>query len=369
MGLRLPWLSFLSALSLATLNADTSLARVPCSVPSSALGWSFLNLLSNSHSSRNDGQQEVQGRSSVSGSVDLQAGSSRSFEPANQEDQADRGRSGTSQHISYCSLKRPTDLDSLVVVQTKQTTRYQETPSVATSTAAPLTAPSEATEGLSFGDLLGETPSTLAPIPSTSSSSSRPTPLSLSRLLTQALHSSDTPLLNSCLSHSDPILVGQTVRRLQPELTVPLIERLAERMALGGKGRQGGASAQRVRGVCIWLKVTLREKLSYLSTIPNLLARLEPLHRLINERLALTGPLMALAGRLDLALAQMELREAGKEEESAREGSRYVEGESSEEDDSEDEEEVALEEGDIEDVGLGGDSDEDDEDASDVDDE
>ena len=225
-----------------------------------------------------------------------------------------------------------------------------------------------ATDGPSFGDLLADqAPSTLAPLPSTSTSSAgKPTPLSLSRLLTQALHSADSPLLNQCLSHSDPSLVAHTVRRLQPELTVPLLERLAERLALGGKGRQGGASAQRVRAVCTWLKVTLRERLAFLATIPGLVSRLEPLHRLIADRLALTAPLMGLAGRLELALAQLELRAAAEGAEAAEgEAPRYVEGESDDdsESDDEDQDEVALEEGEVEDVGLGGESDEEEDDS------
>lgn len=249
----------------------------------------------------------------------------------------------------------------------KQTTRYQEAPNVATATSAPLLDPASAasaTEGPSFGDLLADqAPSTLAPLPSTSTTTTgKPTPLSLARLLTQALHSADSPLLNQCLSHSDPALVSHTVRRLQPELTVPLLERLAERLALGGRGRQGGASAQRVRAVCIWLKVTLRERLTFLSTIPGLVSRLEPLHRLIADRLALTAPLMGLAGRLELALAQLELRAAAEGAEAAEgEAPRYVEGESDDDSESEDEDEVALEEGEVEDVGLGGESDDEDE--------
>lgn len=156
-------------------------------------------------------------------------------------------------------------------LQPKPTTRYRENASTAVATAASLPAvPSMAAPTL--GSLLS-TPN-LAPLPSTGPSTLNP--LSLSRLLTQALHSSDAPLLNQCLSHSDATLIRETVRRLQPELSVVLLERLAERLALGGKGRAGGASAQRMRGVGAWTRGVLRERIAYLVSVRALLFSFSP---------------------------------------------------------------------------------------------
>lgn len=232
----------------------------------------------------------------------------------------------------------------------KPTTRYHEPPStsVSLSTTLPASAPTTASNlAPTLGSML------LAPLPtaplanasSTGASATTQTPLSLARLLTQALHSSDAPLLSQCLSHSDPALIRATIRKLQPELSVVLLERLGERLALGGKGRAGGAAAQRVRGVGAWTKGVLRERVAYLMTVPDLLPRLSPLHSLLSTRLLLAPSLLSLSGRLDLALAQIEARQSEQARTvlSGGEGGVYVEGESSDED-----------EGDIEEVGFGG---------------
>jgi U3 small nucleolar RNA-associated protein 5 len=98
--------------------------------------------------------------------------------------------------------------------------------------------------------------------------------------------------------------------------------------------------------------------------MPNLVSRLASLHATLTTRLALQERLLLLNGRLDLALSQVELRSAnaptkpsskkvksgGDKEKNV---TRYVEGESSEE-----EMEVDVQEGsdagDIEEIGLGG---------------
>ncbi|KAL7418075.1 hypothetical protein BDY24DRAFT_373973 [Mrakia frigida] len=234
----------------------------------------------------------------------------------------------------------------------KPTTRYHEAPS--TSVSLSTTLPSGPPTGASASSLAPTLGSLLlAPLPtpalaagSSSATTTTQTPLSLARLLTQALHSSDAPLLSQCLSHSDPALIRATIRKLQPELSVVLLERLGERLALGGKGRAGGAAAQRVRGVGAWTKGVLRERVGYLMTVPDLLPRLSPLHSLLSTRLLLAPPLLSLAGRLDLALAQIEARQSEQARTvlSGGEGGVYVEGESSDDED----------EGDIEEVGFGG---------------
>lgn len=113
--------------------------------------------------------------------------------------------------------------------------------------------------------------------------------------------------------------------------------------------------------------------------MPDLVARLSHLHATLTSRLALQDQLLGLSGRLDLVLAQVELRSssapapirirndksvngAARKKTGATEPQKYVEGESS--DESNDHVEVGVEdaegegEGSVEDVELGGLSDE-----------
>ncbi|KAI5897502.1 NUC189-domain-containing protein [Schizophyllum commune H4-8] len=204
---------------------------------------------------------------------------------------------------------------------------------------------------------------------------------SLTRTLVQALHSADARLLETCLAHSDAGLIRNSVRRLPPQLAVPLINACVERLGRGGragnaKGGGGGASAQRGTALVTWIRTVLAVHGAHLMTIPDLVARLAGLHSTLTQRLALHESLLALGGRLDLVLSQIEMRSApapapvaprGKKTKTVSkkaEVARYVEGESEEEDARMDVEvEVGDEEdGDIEEVALGGDSDEDEDD-------
>lgn len=84
------------------------------------------------------------------------------------------------------------------------------------------------------------------------------------------------------------------------------------------------------------------------------------MHSLLSTRLQLQTPLLSLSGRLELALAQIESRQqeqARSLKGESKVGGTYVEGESDDESD----------EGDVEDVGLGGDSSDEDDDGMDVD--
>mgnify|MGYP001501824139 CR=1 FL=1 len=95
---------------------------------------------------------------------------------------------------------------------------------------------------------------------------------SLTRTLIQALHSSDARLLETCLAHSDPVLIQNTLRRLPPQLAVPLITACTERLGRGGraanmKGGGGGASAQRGTSLIIWIKTVLAVHAGHLMTV------------------------------------------------------------------------------------------------------
>ncbi|KAI6105711.1 hypothetical protein F5141DRAFT_1006998 [Pisolithus sp. B1] len=202
---------------------------------------------------------------------------------------------------------------------------------------------------------------------------------SLTRTLIQALHSSDSRLLETCLNHSDASLIRNTVRRLPPQLCLPLLLACVERLARGAraanmKGGGGGASSQRAMMLITWIKTTLTVHSSHLIAMPDLVARLAGLHATLTSRLALQDSLLSLNGKLDMVLSQIEMRSSSapaplkskKDGDSlldrARQPTRYVEGES--EDEDADAEEMAAEpliesdgeEGSIEDIELGGES-------------
>jgi U3 small nucleolar RNA-associated protein 5 len=95
---------------------------------------------------------------------------------------------------------------------------------------------------------------------------------SLSRTLTQALHSSDAKLLEGCLRHSDPSLIQNTVMQIPPQLAVPLLQACVERLARGrggntGRSRGSAASAQRGTVMIAWIKVVLVVHSGHLMTV------------------------------------------------------------------------------------------------------
>lgn len=95
---------------------------------------------------------------------------------------------------------------------------------------------------------------------------------SLTRTLIQALHSSDSRLLETCLTHSDSTLIRNTVRKLPPQLAVPLLTACVERLGRGAragnmKGGGGGASSQRGTGLITWVKTVLTIHSGHLMTV------------------------------------------------------------------------------------------------------
>ncbi|KAK7029645.1 Small subunit (SSU) processome component [Paramarasmius palmivorus] len=195
---------------------------------------------------------------------------------------------------------------------------------------------------------------------------------SLTRTLIQALHSSDAKLLETCLAHSDTVLIRNTVRRLPPQLAVPLVTACVERLGRGArggnlKGGGGGASSQRGTSLITWVKTVLSVHSGHLMTMPDLVARLSGLHATLTSRLTLQESLLSLSGRLDMVLSQIEMRASAPSAYAQRRQAnaqktakaRYVEGESEDEDgqmDVEVEVDSGDEEGSIEDVELGGSS-------------
>ncbi|GAA6025244.1 hypothetical protein JCM11491_006150 [Sporobolomyces phaffii] len=185
----------------------------------------------------------------------------------------------------------------------------------------------------------------------------------LTTTLVQALHSSDAPLLESCLAHSNPALVRATVKRLPSgSLVLSLLEALVDRLGKEKRGKDGMASVKRAKALVGWLRETLIVHVGFLVTIPSLVNRLASLHASLTQRLALQPSLLALNGRLELVMSQIDLRQdrrpaaassahlsssgaaasSGSGRSSVTKAKRYVEGESDDDD-----------EGAVEDVVLG----------------
>ncbi|KAF5355679.1 hypothetical protein D9756_004005 [Leucocoprinus leucothites] len=211
---------------------------------------------------------------------------------------------------------------------------------------------------------------------------------SLTRTLIQALHSSDTKLIETCLAHSNADLIRNTVRRLPSQLAIPLLNACVERLGRGAraanmKGGGAGASAQRGMTLVTWIKTVLAVHTGHLMTVPDLVARLSGLHATLTARLALQESLLSLSGKLDMVLSQIEMRSSVAPAPLAPKNGRalsssqkttvkhYVEGESDASDDENTQMDVEVEigddEGSVENVELGWDSDDDEADDGDGD--
>ncbi|SNX83212.1 related to UTP5 - U3 snoRNP protein [Melanopsichium pennsylvanicum] len=230
---------------------------------------------------------------------------------------------------------------------------------------------------------------------------------SLASSLSQALHSGDTSLLTSCLNHNDPILIRNTVRKISGPLAVKLLEECVNRLnGVGGKHvSKGSMGSQKARGLMEWVRATLLNHMGYLMSLPNLVSRLSGLHATLSNRLATHERLLALNGRLELVLSQIEARAAymsqasnnqirvqgvkfGKKmqgdgvqvnnavDKERRKGKKWVE-----DSDDSDSDEMAVdgddgvlvrgddsEDGDVQDIALGADDEEDEDDEDDSDD-
>ncbi|CAJ2510933.1 Uu.00g065580.m01.CDS01 [Anthostomella pinea] len=152
-----------------------------------------------------------------------------------------------------------------------------------------------------------------------------PSLASLGTVLTQALRTDDTDLLESCLHTTDLQTIRNTIQRLDSTLASTLLTKLAARMH-----RRPG----RAGNLMTWVQWTLISHGGALATQPSLVKRLSELHRVLDERSRGLASLLALKGKLDLLEAQMQLRRSMQQHndpdsEEEEEGVIYVEGEDS----------------------------------------
>ncbi|OAA50034.1 Small-subunit processome, Utp12 [Beauveria brongniartii RCEF 3172] len=145
---------------------------------------------------------------------------------------------------------------------------------------------------------------------------------SLTTVLTQALKTDDTELLESCLHTTDLITIRNTIERIDSSLAGTLLNKLAARL-YRRPGRAGN--------LMIWVKWTLIAHGGALSSQPKVLQNLNGLQKVLAERAKGLGSLLALKGKLDLLEGQMELRRKMK-----RSASSGKHGESEDEDEADD---------------------------------
>ncbi|KAL5116220.1 Small subunit (SSU) processome component [Pleosporales sp. CAS-2024a] len=143
----------------------------------------------------------------------------------------------------------------------------------------------------------------------------------LGTVLTQALRTNDTDLLDSCLRNVDVDAIYATVERLPSPLVGNLLQKLAERLHKK-PGRAGM--------LMVWVQWSLAAHGGYLASQPQLVKQLATLNKVLKERASGLQPLLSLKGRLDMLQAQLDLRRrnqrrAAKDDE--EEAVIYVEGE------------------------------------------
>jgi U3 small nucleolar RNA-associated protein 5 len=158
-----------------------------------------------------------------------------------------------------------------------------------------------------------------------------PSSTTLSTVLSQALRTNDSQLLESCLLLNDLSAVRGTISRLPSGLAEALLSALASRL----HARPG-----RANNLMVWLQWTIVAHGGYLAGKKGLVAKLGALQRVVRERAMGLAPLLELKGKLDMLSAQMELRRlagAGKDDEEDDEMVIYVEDEEDSPADDEDE--------------------------------
>lgn len=149
-----------------------------------------------------------------------------------------------------------------------------------------------------------------------------PSHQSLTTVLTQALRTDDTDLLESCLHTNDLTTVRNTIERIDSALAGNLLTKLAARL-YRRPGRAGN--------LMTWVQWTLVSHGGALASQPKVIQNLNGLQKVLAERAKGLNSLLALKGKLDLLDGQMDLRRKMQ-----RGSSLLQQGESDDDDDDED---------------------------------
>ncbi|KAF9780672.1 hypothetical protein IL306_015269 [Fusarium sp. DS 682] len=126
-----------------------------------------------------------------------------------------------------------------------------------------------------------------------------PTHQSLTTVLSQALRTDDTDLLESCLHTTDLPTIRNTIERLDSALAGTLLTKLAARL-YRRPGRAGN--------LMTWVQWTLVAHGGALASQPKVIHSLSGLQKVLAERAKGLSSLLALKGKLDMLEGQMDLR-------------------------------------------------------------
>ena len=148
---------------------------------------------------------------------------------------------------------------------------------------------------------------------------------SLTTVLSQALRTDDTDLLESCLHTTDSVTIKNTIENIDSTLAGTLLTKLASRL-YRRPGRAGS--------LMTWVQWTLIAHGGALASQPKVIHSLSGLQKVLSERAKGLNSLLALKGKLDLLDGQMKIRRRMQSTALIRQG-----------DDDEEEEDVVWVEG------------------------
>ncbi|KAJ3044681.1 WD repeat-containing protein 43 [Rhizophlyctis rosea] len=132
----------------------------------------------------------------------------------------------------------------------------------------------------------------------------RPTASSLHNMLVQAVHSSDKDLMEQALRVRDPNIIMQTVKRLPSTVVVPFLDEILQRLE---------KAPTRAADLLEWMRAVLLVHSAYLISVPHLVTQLGALYRTLDSRCQVFPKLLRLAGRLDLVMSQIKMRDRSKD--------------------------------------------------------
>merc|ERR1712000_189714 len=156
-----------------------------------------------------------------------------------------------------------------------------------------------------------------------------PSNQTLTTVLTQALRSDDTDLLESCLHTSDLPTIRDTIEQIDSTLAGALLNRLASRL----HRRPGRAGS-----LMTWVQWTLIAHGGAIASQPKVIQSLSGLQKVLAERAKGLGSLLALKGKLDLLEGQMDMR---------RRMQKIASAHADDDEDEEDDDEESLDEDEV----------------------